>query len=67
MLVSEDLVRDVLCCEVLQLRKYISSNDVNAQGHLNNIVEILMSQHDFIHVDTDVSAQEFVELVSNTK
>lgn len=59
MLITNELTRDVLCNELLQIDKYIksaSSDDMHELSqHIYNMVSILMSDDDFVYVDVDIS------------
>ena len=55
MLVVDELVRDVLCNELIELNKSLACNLMShAREHVTNISNILMSPYDFIHVDISV-------------
>lgn len=55
MLMTTELVRDVLCCEVIKLDKLIKSLSCPQQKDMSmcisNMTSILMSPNDFVHVE----------------
>lgn len=57
MLITNELTRDVLCNELIELDKciksYLDPVPSEASQHIYNMVSILMSSEDMVHVDID--------------
>lgn len=66
MLITNELTRDVLCNELIELDKCIKSylDPVlsKVSQHIYNMVSILMSDEDMKHVDADIWIPEFEQL-----
>ena len=61
MLVTTETVRDVLCCEVIELDKIIKSLSCtqarDMSRHISNMVSILMSPTDFKYINDSKEVQ----------
>lgn len=66
MLVTSELVRDVLCKELISVNKCIEAQPMSVSAdmrhHLQNIANILMSDKDFIQVPPDTQHYKLREL-----
>lgn len=52
MLITTELVRDVICNECIQASNAAKANVMSdVMSHLQNMADILMSPDDFVHVD----------------
>lgn len=52
MLLVEELTRDVLCNELIEMNKSLDVGQVeHAKQHMKNMVDILMSPNDFMSID----------------
>lgn len=74
MLVVEEIVRDIICNEVIEIAKELNNLSlpptspelVHIKTHLGNISEILLSENDFKRIPNDpkeFSLNDFVELL----
>lgn len=62
MLITTELVRDVLCIEIMSVKKSDDIHDVETQQHIQNIIDILMSNNDWHHVDIDMWNQDMDDM-----
>lgn len=62
MLITTELVRDVLCIEIMSVKKSDNIHDVETQQHIQNIIDILMSNNDWHHVDIDMWNQDMDDM-----
>lgn len=66
MLITNELTRDVLCNELIELDKSIKSNldqvPSEVSQHIYNMVSILMSSEDMVQVDVDTWIPELTEI-----
>lgn len=66
MLITNELTRDVLCNELIELDKCIKSHldpvPSEASQHIYNMVSILMSPEDMVQVNVDAWIPELTEI-----
>ena len=66
MLITNELTRDVLCNELIELDKciksYLDQVPSEISQHIYNMVSILMSPEDIKQVDVDIWIPEFAQL-----
>lgn len=66
MLITNELTRDVLCNELIQLDKciksYLDPLPSEASEHIYNMVSILMSPKDMVQVPVDVWIPDLTEI-----
>lgn len=68
MLITNELTRDVLCNELIELDKcikfYLDPAPSKTSQHISNMVSILMSPEDMKQVDVDIWIPEFEQLAN---